>query len=299
MSTISAFPHLPNELIEKIISNVWSSTLSLPERALFIKSSFLVSSSWRSIFERVYYQDVHILSTAHASEFLNSFLHGESSQLLDQFCRSITMEHANRALFPGPESVYEQPMGLAIYTILSNISKPDRLPNLRRISLQLENYLMETIFTNDKVLYMPHQVRELEVDFTYSEDTDPLTIMAIKHRGGEIFDIPTKNLASIRSLKVFGASTAVTRELLAICGGEGNLDVFEQDAWKVVKPVAPIATPSSPPAPAGSLSDDDANEVFYDCDDSSWKGYEGLCASSFTKEELIRILNAAQSQLAA
>ncbi|KAK1221076.1 hypothetical protein PQX77_016123 [Marasmius sp. AFHP31] len=306
-SPASSIPQLPVELTEKIISTLWSSPLSTHERATLAKASPLVSRSWNDIFNRVYYKDIHILSSAHGLQFLD-LLHGTLSiskrRLLDQLCRSVTIEHANRSLLPGPESEKEQPLGLVIRSILNDIFlSPGRLPYLRRISFQLENYLMETIFSHNKFYYLAPQVRELEFNFTYGDDTDPLVVQAIKTRTSETFDLGISTMLNVQALKVLGASAGVTRELLAACGGLENLRDFGQDAWTAKRePISPIPHQASPVYTGGSdgtEDDDDVGEVFYDCNEgsNSWVGCEGALANSLTKEELIRMMSAFQRQL--
>ncbi|KAG7093598.1 hypothetical protein E1B28_007264 [Marasmius oreades] len=227
---------LPTELCQEIISTLWASPLSPSERAAFIKSSLLVSRTWNAIFTRVSSRDVHILSSSHGLQFIDLLLGNTRTfhlQLLDQLCHSITIQHSNKALLPGPENEKDQPLGLVIYAILDIIfMSPDRLPSLRRISFNLENYLMETIFTRNKFLYLPPQIEELEFGFSYSDDTDPLVIQAIKSRSYELFDIPPHSMTHIRKLRVLGTSSGVAKELLEACGGYSNLELFEQDAWK-------------------------------------------------------------------
>ncbi|KAJ8072837.1 hypothetical protein PM082_016396 [Marasmius tenuissimus] len=303
ISPTSSIPQLSLELTEKIISTLWSSPLSTHERAILVKASPLISRLWNNIFGRVYYEDIHILSSAHGLQFLD-LLHGTLSiserRLLDQLCRSITIEHANRSLLPGPESEKEQPLGLVIRSILNDIFlSPDRLPYLRCISFQLENYLMETIFSRDKFYCLAPQVRELKFSFTYSDDIDPLVVQAIKSRASETFDLGISTMLDVQLLKVLGASAGVTRELLAACGGLENLREFEQDAWATKREPIPSTLHHASPIYTGGCDndtedDDDVDEVFYKSNKggNSWAGCEAALASSFTKEELIRTMSA-------
>ncbi|KAG7093611.1 hypothetical protein E1B28_007276 [Marasmius oreades] len=307
----TAPPQLPVELSEQIILTLWSSSLSLSERATLIKSSLLVSRTWNAIFTRVSSMDVHILSSSHGLQFVDVLLGNAGIyrlQMLDHLCQSITIQHANKSLLPGPENEREQPLGMVIQAILNGIfMSPERLPSLRRVSFQLQNYLMETIFTRNKFLYLAHQVEELEFNFTYSDDTDPLVVQAIKSRSFESFDIPADSMLHIRKLTVLGTSMGVAKELSAACGGLENLQIFEQDAWREVK-----ATISETPAVASAYvvaddesdseheSEDDGEDTFYDCSDTeerSWLTYEEVLKSSFTREELTGMLSAFQRQL--
>ncbi|KAF9266874.1 hypothetical protein L218DRAFT_955976 [Marasmius fiardii PR-910] len=167
---------------------------------------------------------------------------------------------------------------------------------------------METIFTRNKFLYLAPQVEELEVNFMYSDDTDPMVVRAIKTRTWDSFDIPRDTMLHVKKLRVFGTSIGVASELLEACGGIRNLEVFEQDAWRVEERAlgAPLMDTDVYDSESESDSEveEDGEEVFYDCPDSdidieerSWETYEEVLKSSLSKEELSRLLNVFQRQL--
>uniref|UniRef100_A0A0W0G5X4 Uncharacterized protein n=1 Tax=Moniliophthora roreri TaxID=221103 RepID=A0A0W0G5X4_MONRR len=301
-------PELPVEVTEHIISILWLSPLSPSHRTIFIKSSHLVSRTWSSTFSRIAARDVHILSASHGFNFFQMLL-GQTflTYPLDQLCRSITFQHEHGYLLPGPEKD-EQLIGKAIHDIISAISSnPKRLPLLRRIALEMKNFLMETIFEHNPFLNLPYQVRELDLHFEYGVETDPMTVQIIKSRGNEKFGITRGSLPSLRRLKVKGASSGVTKALLDACDRE-RLLVFEQDAWKQDEPVQPIILPSvyrdEDFHDDEDDDDDESEEEFHDCEeeeqrveDEGWEGYEKMLTESFSKDELSRLIVAFQRQL--
>ncbi|KAK7046151.1 hypothetical protein VNI00_007154 [Paramarasmius palmivorus] len=213
---------LPLDITEQIISTLWLSPLSPSHRATFIKSSHLVSKMWDAVFSRVAAQDVYILSDSHSWRFLDIFSGRGTSHLrhlLDHLCRSITFEHEHKSLFPCPE---EDEFGRAIYLVLRVISaSPNRLPRLRRVALVVKDFLEETIFNDRPFLYMPSQVRELDINFWYGAETTSDTVFGIKLKTHifERFHIPRGSLSFIRRLRVKGTSMAVVKLLLEAWGG--------------------------------------------------------------------------------
>ncbi|ESK90793.1 hypothetical protein Moror_4065 [Moniliophthora roreri MCA 2997] len=303
---------LPLDIIEQIISTLWLSPLSTSHRALFIKSSNLVSKRWNSVFARIAARDVYILSASHGSKFLD-ILDGRSylQYPLDQLCRSITFEHERNHLIPGPDKD-EQLIGKAIHEVLRNIfSHPKRLPFLRRIALEMKNFLLETIFEYQPFSHLPYQVRELDIHFTYGEETNPVHVLAIKSRGYERFGMKHGSMPFVRRLRVIGTSKGVAQELLDACGGRERLLVFEQDAWKEEESIQPVALPSvyedEDFSDEEDESTDEDSEEFFDCEeeqsraeecsDDSWSDYEKMLTESFSKDELSRILLALQRQI--
>ncbi|KAL0574636.1 hypothetical protein V5O48_007332 [Marasmius crinis-equi] len=289
---------MPIELVEKIISLLWLSPLTTCERALFIKSSVVVSSSWHSIFLRVAATDFYVLSPSHGLVFLEITRGRRTSTAinypLDTLCRSLTIESENDHLLPGPEMQEQQPIGIVFGAIIQELSRfATRLPYLRRISFEVKNYLMETVFERNQSLLacFPKQVTELEINFTYGEDTDPLNVLAIKSRGFETFGLQKAQSAGLKKLTVLGTSSGVVKELLGVFGGREKLEEFRQDAWKEV--AQPIVT-------ATQEEEEENDEVFYDSEtglepsipgtDDSWAGSEEMLVESFSKDDLTRML---------
>ncbi|KAK1223396.1 hypothetical protein PQX77_013729 [Marasmius sp. AFHP31] len=306
---------LPIEVIEHILSLLWLSPLPRPQRATLIKSSLLVSNTWRSIFIRVAATDVYILSPSHGIAFLDTLRGGSlpnTNYPLDILCRSITIQHENDHLLPGPEIQEEQPMGLIFRDIIAELYRlPERLPILRRISLELQDYLMETVFERNHALFshFPSQVTELELKFSYGIETDPLVVSAIKSRGYEKFGLEKVRSTglSVKRLTVLGTSSGVAKEVLDIFGGLDKVEVFKQDAWKdEVKQVVKIDA-----VPPREEDEDDEDEEFFDSEtdmepvsrtiehgkDTQWEESEKLLARSFSKDDLTRMLFAMQRQI--
>ncbi|KAL0568179.1 hypothetical protein V5O48_013816 [Marasmius crinis-equi] len=264
---------LPIELVEQIMSLYWTSSLTVVERTVFARYSISVSNIWHAIFLRVEATDYYILGPDNAWTFLR-ILRGyqkmSTNYRLDlrlvDLCRSITLQHTNDRLFPC--AVGLQPIGVDFRDIiqeLSNDHSPLQLPFLRRISLELKNHLMESVFDGNTFLFtsFPKQVTELEINFTYGEDTDPKTIQGIKSRVWRRFELQNAKSARLKKLMVLGASSGVTRELLAVFGGSEKLESFKQDAWKEA-PVKPEA--QADVVVAREEDEDDGNEQLFDAE---------------------------------
>ncbi|KAL0577404.1 hypothetical protein V5O48_004569 [Marasmius crinis-equi] len=151
--------------------------------------------------------------------------------------------YTNDHLFPCAAGL--QPIGVDFRDIiqeLSNDHSPLQLPFLRRISLELKNHLMESVFNENTFLFtsFPKQVTELEINFAYGEDTNPKTIQGIKSRVWQRFALQNAKSARLEKLMVLGASSGVTKELLGVFGSLEKLESFKQDAWKEA-PVKPEA----------------------------------------------------------
>ncbi|KAL0568178.1 hypothetical protein V5O48_013815 [Marasmius crinis-equi] len=235
---------LPIELVEQIMSLYWTSPLTSSERIRFVKFSRNVSDLWHAILLRVSATHLYILGPAHASALLD-MLGGKVEMPVDFYlhlgglCRSITIQHANDHLFPAPVGL--QRMGAIFRDIIRELSGdhcPLQLPFLRRISLELKNYLMQSVSKDNSFLFarFPKQVTELEINFAYGEDTRLKNIEGIKTHW-ETFGLKNAESTGLKKLTVLGASSKVTKELLGVFGGSERVQL-KQDAWKETeKPV--------------------------------------------------------------
>ncbi|KAJ8073520.1 hypothetical protein PM082_011796 [Marasmius tenuissimus] len=310
---------LPIEVTEHILSLLWLSPLLRPQRATLIKSSLLVSRTWQSVFVRIAATDVYVLSPSHGIAFLDMLRARSLTKVnypFDTLCRSITIQHENDHLLPGPDYQEEQPMGFIFRDIIAELYRlSGRLSMLRRISLELQDYLMETVFERNHTLFshFPRQVTELELKFSYGIETDPLAVSAIKSRGYEKFGLEKVKSTglNVKRLMVLGTSSGVAKEVLDVFGGLDKVEVFKQDAWKEeVKQVVK----SEAAAPREEEDEEDEDEEFFDFDsetdmesvsntiehdkDTQWEEYEKFLAGSFSKDELTRMLFAMQRQIA-
>ncbi|ESK94903.1 hypothetical protein Moror_14070 [Moniliophthora roreri MCA 2997] len=230
---ITSISNLPLDIVDRIVTALWTSPLTPSERVHVTKSFQSVSRAWSALFTRIFYVHFHLCGPSRTLKFLQ-ILRGSDPltlNMLNRYCRSITFEHAHEHLFPRP-SLLERPLGPDIDAILRHLASfPQHLPLLDRVSFHLHNYLMETLFDLAHFQAFPTRVRCLEFQFSYSPRTDGKAIQQIKSTRFERFGIYPGSMPHVRELRVFGSSTAVAKELLAACGGMGTLDVFEQDAW--------------------------------------------------------------------
>ncbi|KAK7466367.1 hypothetical protein VKT23_005094 [Stygiomarasmius scandens] len=232
----SNFPHLPLELVEAIINTLWfSDDLLLKDRIIFMKSSLLVNSTWLLLFVRVSARDVHIPSPSYAMKFLN-ILRGESSLynacgvgLHNYLTRSITFQYVG-----DPETIMlrreSHPMALAILSVFHALFIPtcstERLPNLRRISIELDNCTLDDFFSRMKFSMFPTQVTHFDLRFSYSPLVSSADLFEIQ--GSEQpFGLIPGSVPNLRHLSLYGATKVVLDELLLACP---NLETVDTDA---------------------------------------------------------------------
>ncbi|KAJ8086962.1 hypothetical protein AAF712_013359 [Marasmius tenuissimus] len=216
---------VPLDIVKDIMQHLWLSPLSIRDRAKVIKSSHLVSKRWAALFCEIESRDVFIISPSHAKTFvslllgktyfLNSYAHG-------LLCRSITFQHARESILPSPSMHRGLPMIYDINTVLYHIShstSPFQLPHLRRISVELENYLMESFFVPNTFRFFPLQVTDLELVFRYSADTSPSLLHAIRVAPtGRRYPAPVRgSLPNISRLRLMGSSGDVLRVMGEAC----------------------------------------------------------------------------------
>ncbi|KAJ4473876.1 hypothetical protein J3R30DRAFT_3244466, partial [Lentinula aciculospora] len=234
---------LPIELIEEIIISFWSQPQSTHHRAMFIKSSLAVSHMWATIFTNVFFRDVHIPSGQFALKFLeilrnqpsvfDSFT--DNRTLLNRRCRSLTFQRdtddvilksiapessrSSSILVQGlfnKTSKAENPMSLAIFSVLQFLYYSSSLPNLRRISILYNNSTLSDLFTRNKFIGFPTQVKELEIRFTYNVRTPKRVLEQIKQDESAISLVPG-SLVNVKVLRATGLSKAAERELMEAC----------------------------------------------------------------------------------
>ncbi|KAL0568177.1 hypothetical protein V5O48_013814 [Marasmius crinis-equi] len=231
---------LPIELVEEIISALWVSPLTVSERLQFIDSSADVSDLWNAIFLRVASTDFYIIAPFHAFLLL-CMLRGDMDIPVNSkpnlifplnLCRSITFQDANDHLIPSPTHELKCAIGLLFKEILRYLS-PQQFPSLRRLSLELKNCHMLHVFEEDTLFSrFPRQVTELEINFTYGEDTKSEILKALKGCTCKTFRLESAKSAELKKLTVLGATSGVTKEILDAFGGLEKLQSFKQDAWE-------------------------------------------------------------------
>lgn len=230
MSTIT-WPWLPIELIDAIISEAWSSSLSAHDRSTLIASSSLVNRSWAAAFHKISLEDVHISNTLYAQHYL-SIIHYESpiyterSQTLpDLLCRSLSFTLDTHGSAAGQHPMFIVPFGEKdrLGTMLSNtlyaIDTLSYLPNLRRVSIEYANWGCSDIFDNFRLSSFPAQVTKLEINFTATSGIIGVPMQYHRHTERVPWSLPF-----ITHLTIGGACAEFITDMAATCP---NLETLE------------------------------------------------------------------------
>ncbi|KAL0580722.1 hypothetical protein V5O48_001280 [Marasmius crinis-equi] len=233
---------LPLDIVKDIMQHLWLSPLSIVDRANVIKTGHLVSKRWTHLFCDIESKDAYIISPSHAKTFIYllqgaTYLSRTGYYTHDRLCRSITFQHARDTVFPSPALHTELPMIYSMNNVLYHIShsasSPFELPHLRKISVELENYLMESFFIPNTFRFFPLQVTDLELDFRYSADIPPSLLRAIRAvPTGRRYPAPIRgSLPNISRLRVMGSSGDGVRVMAQACSSMDWTKV-EQDALR-------------------------------------------------------------------
>jgi len=219
MSEIQSPLQFPVEIIENVISDAWVLPLSANERITLITSSLLVNKTWMTLFTRVSSKDVYIPCASYAQQFLR-MLREESPiyekhlrAIPDQFCRSLTFQVSNHntsiRLFSN-----KYPMGDAITNTLYAIQTLSYLPNLRRVSIQYNNWGFDDLLYHYRLIVFPPQVTEFELKYTYSHSIPPALIKTLRSDY-----LPREclrwSMPSVRHLAILGAGESFVMHIMS------------------------------------------------------------------------------------
>lgn len=136
---------LPPEIFYLIISEHWSSQISVNERIHLMTASILVSKVWRDIFLQISYMDVYLPSSTYLRHYLHT-LHVNNELLdisnicrLDTLCRSITV-YSPSSRPQGQTSEDRLPTGRLLTKVMSILQALPYLPNLRTLSIEYTGF---------------------------------------------------------------------------------------------------------------------------------------------------------------
>jgi hypothetical protein len=107
-------------------------------------------------------------------------------------------------------------MAQALSTTLYAIHTLSYLPNLRRVTVDFFNWEFDDIFDSYRLLTVPNQVTELELNYAYSKCTPSWLLGAwrsTQNRHGRL----SWSMSSIRTLSIFGAGETFVAEVASIC----------------------------------------------------------------------------------
>lgn len=237
-------PQLPPEIIEVIVEEAWSSSLSIPERISLYTNLCLVNHTWLNIFIRVALVDVHIVSAAFADKYLYllhepSGFEGETSSLLphassnaNRLCRSLTFHVDNNpnrcttsALEPAIRLYADRDKaGDSVTNVLYMIDSLDYVPNLQRVCLDYVDWGFSDVFDQMRLFPLPSQVRDLEIRYSFSKNLKAAAGAMRRLYWRNPHSRPTWQTPNVRRLTVSGAPALLVNAVVQTCP---NLEVLE------------------------------------------------------------------------
>ncbi|KAG6891194.1 hypothetical protein C0995_008446 [Termitomyces sp. Mi166 len=222
---------LPDELLENIILEAWSSLLSNNDRIELMTSFLLVNSTWKALFTRISFKDVHIPSPSYLARYMAA-LAGYPPLILDgqspphKICQSITIK-IPPAITIGSNKEYddrqENPMGETLSNLLYYLDGIIDVPNLRTLRIEYENMGFDDIFDCWRFAHFPAPITNLEISFSFDRDTSALgDVLRVIHQSHEHppleeIEVEAYSLRNIKRLSVSGASDAFVADITACC----------------------------------------------------------------------------------
>lgn len=223
MPGTTSYPWLPVELIEKIISEVWSSALSSDERITLMTSSPLVNKTWWDLFLHISFKDVYIPCPSYYDQYLHilreepSVFDEHTKSLPDMLCRSINLMVEQCPAHPALIlNCNEPPMGKVLSDLVYFLHSIPYLPNLRTISVEYLNTGFDDLFDKLRFISFPEQVTDLELNFTFSPRT-PCWLVGALRTNQVRQDCIQWALPSIRRLSIKGGSEALIADMVSVC----------------------------------------------------------------------------------
>ncbi|KAA1468871.1 hypothetical protein DENSPDRAFT_834337 [Dentipellis sp. KUC8613] len=275
-------PHinLPNELLQHIIEDAWSLSLS-PEDCIAILTSFpLVNKTFLVICNRLFFQDVQIPSVGYADHYLSllrSPTHDEiqkgavhsklsipSPHLVNSLCRSITFHMPGGPGYPAilPIQLYrdKHPMGQAMTTILYQINILGYTPSLERLVIQYTNWGYNDVFDHQRLLDVPQSVSSLELHFRFNTETPSRLVDSLRSRYFGRRRFGNWALPNIRHLTVTGGCTEFLLDTIQVCPALATLEIDMVLPLPQLAPLPPSLQSLTIRPPHGFILDKQATE---------------------------------------
>jgi hypothetical protein len=226
-------PHsIPADLVQSIVSFLWSLRLSRDERITIMKSMPLFNLTWRNAYIRASTKDVYIPCVSYADHFF-SILRKESrfydKAHLEARCRSITFAiSCPRA--PQQGSATSHPAGIAMADILRFISDDQiaYVPNLRKIAIHYHNTGFDDIFDHSRLVDFPSQVTELEIVHTFSPEMPDFLKSELRdenEKSGSPRYLSKWHLPNIGHLTLAGVGVCYVAMMVTACPNIVNLEL--------------------------------------------------------------------------
>lgn len=226
----SAAFSFPAELIDSIVSFLWSFRLSADERITLMASMSLFNSVWRNAYIRASSKDVYIPCSSYADYYLSilrresKFYDEETESYFENRCRSITfmIDHP-----PTPQqgSTINHPTGKAMGDFLYFISDDffPFPPNLRKIAIHYHNVDFNDIFEHSRLVDFPPEVTELEIYHTFSPEMPRFLLSALRDKDEGHLSLCWR-MPRIRHLTLVGVGHDYVANMVVVCG---NIETLE------------------------------------------------------------------------
>ena len=169
-------PWIPPELFYLILDHLWEEPHTSHSRSVLLKNIVLVDRTWLSLAARLACRDAHPSSHRNPRTFLRlitqtspaegprDLFSAEISCVATQSCRSLTFDVDGRPQWPLFNN--DGPIGVGLGLKLASI--PNRLPNLRHISISHTDWSHGHIFQHLRLWGFPPQVTRLSLHYTFT-----------------------------------------------------------------------------------------------------------------------------------
>jgi hypothetical protein len=227
----------PTEILELFISQTWNLPLSPKERIQFMTSSMLVSRTWNASFLQISSKTMHIPSVAYADYLCRAVdrIFTNYDNEMQGRCESINISIPSGSVHPvrcryldprGGNFVVKDdpPMGKALSKLLSLICcNIGTFPNLRTLRIEFQNMLFEEAVDEWRFLFLPWQVTDLVLTFTFDPRT-PVWLMRGMREASHVR--PQLWPKSLCRIILVGAGKAVVKDLAGSAQAlEGTISV--------------------------------------------------------------------------
>ena len=242
-------PTFPAELIESIVSFLWSFQLSADERISLMTSIPLFNSVWRNAYIRASSESVYVPCASYADHFLSIlrresiFYDEETQSYFENRCRKITflIDHP-----PAPQrgDTINHRAGKAMADFLYFISDGifPYLPNLRKIAIHYHNMGYDDIYEHARLVDFPSQVTELEIFHTFSLEVPSFLLSALQDNDdGHLF--LSWRMPHVRHLTLGGVGNDYVANMLTVCPNITSLELAL--AYGALMPEFYVAVPDS------------------------------------------------------
>lgn len=189
MSTGSTQTRLPTELVELILSTLWTSILSVQDHRALLTTLPLVSHAWNTSFQTIQHlyatpKELHIISQRHAIHFINLLLRNQGSDFLRSISSntpSLNEIESISMIIPAPRITpfdphtfpRSPPMCIALSELLLALSDyRHRLPALRRMRIDFWNVPLDAALGYAQLRYWPSWLREVQLGFGFEASTE-------------------------------------------------------------------------------------------------------------------------------